>query len=114
MLLRAEVVDHDRRSMGPARLAADAVLQDAAAVARLSRPGSDRGPYQPGDWRYRLDSELYHVGIVGRADQQFDPGRHGGRHVLHQLALHADRALSSAGAGRDRLPVYAPDQEGFS
>ena len=75
---------------------------------------TDRRPDQPPDQRHRCHPELHHLGPAGGADQQPDAGRHGGRHVLPEPAVHADRAFGGAVAVRGGLPLHAPHQKGHA
>ena len=105
--LPRKVPYHQRGPVGDARSAANAIRSHPALVAVLPRQQTVGRLDQPGDQRYRRHPELYRLRFAGRAGRQPDSGRHGGRHVLYQLALHADCAFRGARAFRRGVLVYA-------
>ena len=84
-------------------------------IQRLSLAYHDQK--QTGDLISRVTSDIDAIqsfitsGLLGVDGQQPDAGRHGRRDVLHQLALHADRALGGSAAVSWWSTVTPADQE---
>ena len=84
-------------------------------IQRLSLDYHDRK--HTGDLISRLTSdidahpELHCLRPSGRDDQQSHAGRHDGRYVLPQLAVHPDRAVRGANPVRRGVPLHPPHQE---
>ena len=112
--LHREIHNHQFGPVGPARPAPHAVLSHPAPFARLPRSETDGRSGQPPDQRHRCDSGFHCLRVVGGANQQPNPRRHGSHHVLPELAVHADCAFRGAAAIRGRLQLHPPHQKGYA
>ena len=87
-------------------------------IQRLSL--AEHGESRTGDLLTRVTSDIDAVqdfitsALLGHRHQPADAGRHARRHVLHELALHADRAVGRAGDVPGRLLLHEADQEGVA
>ncbi len=113
-LLHRKVPHHQRRPMGDARHAADALPAHPSPVSGGARRKKNRRSDQPRHQRHRSHSGLHHFRAARHAGQRAHAGGHGGRDVLHQLALHADRPLHRAGAFRCGVFLHQAHQENLA
>jgi hypothetical protein len=87
-------------------------------IQRLSL--AEHGESRTGDLLTRVTSDigrrsgLHHVSAARHRHQPPDAHRHARRHVLHELALHADRVVGRAGDVPRHLLLHEADQEGLA
>ena len=109
------VAHHQRRAMGHARPAADAVSPHSSPVARRTRR-EDEPAISIGRVTSDIESiqDFVTIGAPGHRHQRPDPGRHRRRDAVPELAVHADLARDRAGALPGRVRLHAAHQEGLA